>query len=73
MQAWYDEGVTALVQRLKSDISVYIGTLRRSACKYYSKLPDDIAERQAIIIDPMLATGVSAITAINELKKGRFK
>jgi uracil phosphoribosyltransferase len=36
---------------------------------YYAKLPDDIAERQAIILDPMLATGGSTVAAIDTLKR----
>ena len=35
---------------------------------YYEKLPDRIAERQLILVDPMLATGGSAIMACNRLK-----
>ncbi len=36
--------------------------------EYYCKLPGDVAERDWIIIDPMLATGGSAAAAINSLK-----
>jgi len=36
--------------------------------EYYCKLPQDIAERDLIILDPMLATGGSAIAAIQFLK-----
>lgn len=35
---------------------------------YYSKLPKDIASRHVLLLDPMLATGGSAITAIKVLK-----
>lgn len=35
---------------------------------YYAKLPSDIAEREAMILDPMLATGGSAVAAIETLK-----
>jgi len=38
------------------------------AIEYYFKAPDDIAERLVIVVDPMLATGHSAITAIDRLK-----
>lgn len=37
--------------------------------EYYVKLPKDVEERQLIVIDPMLATGGSAIAAIDVLKK----
>ena len=37
--------------------------------KYYFKMPPDIAERDVIIVDPMLATGGSACEAIGEMVK----
>ncbi|MNH82328.1 Uracil phosphoribosyltransferase [compost metagenome] len=37
--------------------------------EYYVKLPTDVQERELIVIDPMLATGGSAIAAIESLKK----
>ena len=37
--------------------------------EYYCKLPDDIAEREVIVLDPMLATGGSAVDAISQIKK----
>ena len=37
--------------------------------EYYCKLPENIAEKVCIIIDPMLATGGSAVAAIDLLKK----
>ena len=36
--------------------------------EYYCKLPTDVAERELIVIDPMLATGGSAIATIEMLK-----
>jgi uracil phosphoribosyltransferase len=36
--------------------------------EYYVKLPTDVKERDFIVIDPMLATGGSAVEAINSLK-----
>jgi len=35
---------------------------------YYCKLPKDIEERDVIVLDPMLATGGSAVDAINQIK-----
>lgn len=35
---------------------------------YYCKLPSNIGERLAIVVDPMLATGGSAVDAINQIK-----
>ena len=37
--------------------------------EYYCKLPKDIAEREVIVLDPMLATGGSASDAITQIKK----
>ena len=37
--------------------------------EYYLKLPDDVRERQVIVIDPMVATGHSAAAAISRLKQ----
>ena len=39
--------------------------------EYYCKLPQDIEERELIVLDPMLATGGSAIAAIEFLKEKR--
>ena len=38
--------------------------------EYYCKLPADIAGREVIVLDPMLATGGSAVDAINRIKAG---
>lgn len=35
--------------------------------EYYAKLPDDIAERHAVVLDPMLATGNSTVAAVEKL------
>ena len=37
--------------------------------EYYCKLPEDVANRQVFVVDPMLATGGSAVAAIDFLKK----
>src|SRR3981081_2786811 len=37
------------------------------AIEYYLKLPDDLPERDVILLDPMLATGNSAVAAISRL------
>ena len=41
--------------------------------EYYSKLPQDITERDVIVLDPMLATGGSAIDAISIIKRSHPK
>ena len=37
--------------------------------EYYCKLPDDVATRDVILLDPMLATGNSAVAAVDFLKQ----
>ena len=37
--------------------------------EYYFKVPEDIADRLVIVVDPMLATGHSAVAALNRLKE----
>ncbi|MCL2488647.1 MAG: uracil phosphoribosyltransferase [Oscillospiraceae bacterium] len=39
--------------------------------EYYCKLPNDISERDVFVLDPMLATGGSAIEAIGQIKQRR--
>ena len=41
--------------------------------EYYNKLPQDITERDVIVLDPMLATGGSAIDAISIVKRSNPK
>lgn len=55
----------------------HIGTFRdpetTNAVNYYCKLPYDIAEREVILADIMLATGVTAVKAISLLKEAGAK
>jgi uracil phosphoribosyltransferase len=41
------------------------------AVEYYFKMPHDMPERDAIVLDPMLATGNSAVAAVERLKETR--
>ena len=41
--------------------------------EYYIKLPDRLEERLCIVVDPMLATGGSAIAAVHQLKQAGAK
>ncbi|MDD7516541.1 uracil phosphoribosyltransferase [Ruminococcus flavefaciens] len=64
------DGVTTLVPAAKiGHIGLFRDPETKIPVQYYAKMPDDIEERDAIIVDPMLATGNSAVAAINELKK----
>ena len=49
-------------------IGVFRDPATLAAVEYYCKLPEDIAERLTVVVDPMLATGNSAVAAITRLK-----
>ena len=64
------DGVTAMVPAAKvGHIGLYRDPETLTPVEYYSKLPSDIDEREVIVLDPMLATGGSAIDAITIIKK----
>jgi uracil phosphoribosyltransferase len=48
-------------------IGIYRQPRTLQAIEYYLKLPEDLAERDVILVDPMLATGNSAVAAISRL------
>ena len=50
-------------------VGLYRDPATLAAVEYYSKLPDDIGERLAVVVDPMLATGNSAVAAVGRLKE----
>lgn len=50
-------------------IGLYRDEITHQPVEYYCKLPDNIAEKEVILIDPMLATGGSAIDAVSIIKK----
>ena len=43
------------------------------AVEYYFKVPEDITSRDALVVDPMLATGNSAVAALHRLKESGSK
>ena len=65
--------VDAMVDLIPSAKIGHIGLYRdpetHKPVEYYCKLPDDIGNRQVFVVDPMLATGGSAIAAIDFLKQ----
>ena len=64
------EGVLNLIPAAKvGHIGLYRDPETLLPVEYYVKLPSDISERDLILVDPMLATGGSAIEAVNSLKK----
>ena len=68
------DGIMDLIPNAKmGHIGLYRNPDTLMPTGYYSKLPDDIAERDVIVVDPMLATGNSAIEAIRIVKKAGGK
>ena len=65
--------VDALVDLIPSAKIGHIGLYRdpetHEPVEYYCKLPEDIGNRVVFVVDPRLATGGSAVAAINFLKK----
>jgi uracil phosphoribosyltransferase len=54
-------------------IGLYRDPRTLGAVEYYFKMPHDMHERDAIVLDPMLATGNSAVAAVDRLKETRPK
>jgi uracil phosphoribosyltransferase len=64
------DGILKLMPTAKvGHIGLYRDPQTLQAVEYYFKLPSDSATRELIVIDPMLATGVSANAAIRMLKE----
>ena len=64
------DGLLELVPSARvGHIGLYRNPQTLEAVEYYCKLPDDIAARLAVVVDPMLATGHSAVAAIDRLKQ----
>lgn len=68
------EGMLELVPSAKvGHIGLYRDHDTLKPVEYYNKLPQDIEERDVIVLDPMLATGGSAIDAITIVKRSHPK
>ncbi|MBR5386547.1 MAG: uracil phosphoribosyltransferase [Clostridiales bacterium] len=64
------DGIVKLIPNVKvGHIGLYRDPVTIEPHTYYCKLPEDINEREVIILDPMLATGGSASAAIGYLKE----
>lgn len=64
------EGMLSVVPSAKvGHIGLYRDPETLEAVEYYCKMPSDIDQRELIVLDPMLATGGSAIAAITLLKE----
>lgn len=63
------EGILKLVPNAKvGHIGLYRDPETLKPVDYYCKLPNDISERDILVVDPMLATGGSAAAAISHIK-----
>ena len=64
------DGVLRLIPAAKvGHIGLYRDPETCLPVEYYCKLPADIGEREVIVVDPMLATGGSAVDAVSQIKK----
>ena len=64
------DGMLTLIPAAKvGHIGLYRDPETLKPVEYYCKLPADIGEREVFVVDPMLATGGSAIDAITQIKK----
>jgi uracil phosphoribosyltransferase len=64
------DGVLSLVSSARVGfVGMYRDEETLEPVQYYLKLPDDLAERDAIVLDPMLATGHSSCAAIAAVKE----
>ena len=63
------EGVLSLISSARVGfIGLYRDEETLQPVEYYVKLPDDLSERDAIVLDPMLATGNSSAAAVDAVK-----
>ena len=64
------EGMLSMVPSARvGHIGLYRDPQTLLPVEYYFKMPQDMAERDVIVVDPMLATGNSAIAAISRIKQ----
>ncbi len=64
------DGVLKLVPAARvGHIGLYRDPETLKPVEYYCKLPSDIQDREVIVLDPMLATGGSAVDAITQIKQ----
>ena len=64
------DGMLAVVPGARvGHIGLYRDPKTHTAVEYYFKMPSEMHERDAIVVDPMLATGNSAVAAVDRLKE----
>lgn len=68
------DGVLNMIPNAKiGHIGMYRNEETLEPIPYYFKVPTDIEKREVILLDPMLATGGSAVDAIGQIKKNGVK
>ena len=66
------DGMLAVVPGARvGHIGLYRDPKTHTAIEYYFKMPSDMHERDVIVVDPMLATGNSAVAAVDRMKEVR--
>ncbi|HEY9659194.1 MAG TPA: uracil phosphoribosyltransferase [Allocoleopsis sp.] len=64
------DGMLELIPTAKvGHIGLYREPTTLTAVEYYLKLPPDVEQRDMLVVDPMLATGNSAVAAVDRLKE----
>ena len=64
------DGMLEIIPNAKvGHVGLYRDPETKEPVEYYCKLPDDIDKRKVIIVDPMLATGGSAVAAVDFVKQ----
>ncbi|NLN98635.1 MAG: uracil phosphoribosyltransferase [Eubacteriaceae bacterium] len=68
------DGFLSIMPNAKTGhIGLYRDPKTHLPVEYYKKLPMDVLDREVILVDPMLATGVSIVAALNKLKEAGCK
>ena len=68
------EGMLDLIPSARvGHVGIYRDPETLVAMEYYFKVPDDLGDRPVIVLDPMLATGNSAIAAVTRLKEAHAR
>ncbi|NJL85756.1 MAG: uracil phosphoribosyltransferase [Leptolyngbyaceae cyanobacterium SM1_1_3] len=64
------DGILELIPSARvGHIGLYRDPRSHVVVEYYFKVPQDIADRDVLLVDPMIATGNTAVAAINRLKQ----